>query len=50
VFDTHKELIIDTRKEMVWDTYWEGGPYTLQEGVFDPGKSPGLCPIHGAAP
>lgn len=38
VTDTRKEMVFDTRKEMVWDTWIEGGPYTLQEGVFDPGQ------------
>ena len=38
VTDTRKEMVFDTRKEMVWDTWVEGGPYTLQEGVFDPGQ------------
>jgi len=37
-FDTRKEMIIDTRKEMVWDTWVEGGPFTNQEGTFDPGN------------
>src|SRR5574338_117957 len=38
VFDTRKELIVDTRKELVWDTWIEGGPYTVAEGIFDPGQ------------
>jgi hypothetical protein len=36
--DTRKEMIFDTRKEMVWDTWVETGPYTIQEGVIDPGQ------------
>ena len=38
VTDTRKEMVFDTHKEMVWDTWVEGGPHTMQEGVFDPGQ------------
>ncbi len=36
-WDTLKEISHDTRKEMSWDTWIEGGPFTRQEGTFDPG-------------
>lgn len=40
IFDhTHKEMVFDTRKEMIWDTWVEGGPYTIvEQGGFDPGR------------